>query len=119
MIKDKLLPTSIFCLAISIIIASINVSKSIENNGVIISSGVSQGLNNINNTTKDVFINNKDDSDILNMYTASVYLGISEGKLIQIINDGESKIPYIDIKGDIRFSKKALDKWVEESNFKM
>ena len=119
MIKDKFLPISIFCLAISIIIASFNISRAIENKRMDISSGISQGLNNINNTTKDIFNSNKTDNDVLNIYTASVYLGISEEKLRQIMSDEESKIPYIDIKGDVRFSKNALNKWVEESNFKM
>ncbi|MGG7059075.1 hypothetical protein ACQPUZ_12330 [Clostridium tertium] len=116
MAKDKFLPISIFALAISIIIASSNISMAIDNNGMNISNGISQGLNNIN---RDIFINDEANNSIMNRYTASVYLGISEEILMQIMNNEESKIPYIDINGDVMFSKNALDKWVEESNFKM
>lgn len=118
MSKDKILAISIFCLALSIIIAGNKISKAIENNGVIVSNGISMGLSNINNSNMEMF-NNSVNSDILDIYTASQYLGVSEDQVREIMRDEKSKIPYIDIKGDVRFSKKALDKWIEESNFKM
>lgn len=118
MSKDRILTVSIFCLALSIIIAGNKISKAIENNGVIVSNGVSMGLSNINNSNIEMF-NNSVNSDILDIYTASQYLGISDDQVREIMRDEKSKIPYIDIKGDVRFSKKALDKWIEESNFKM
>lgn len=118
MSKEKILTVSIFCLALSIIIAANKISKAIENNGMNISNGLSRELSNINNTNRDIFINNVN-NDILNIYTASEYLGISEDQMREIMRYEKSRIPYIDIKGDVRFSKKALDKWVEESNFKM
>ena len=119
MFKDKLLPISIFTLAFSIIIAASNISSGIETNGRYISDGIFQGTNNINTTIRDITFNDEENKSIFKFYEASVYLGISESNLREIINNDESKIPHINIKGDIIFSKNALDKWIQESNFKM
>ena len=107
MSKDKILAISIFCLALSIIIAGNKISKAIENNGVIVSNGISMGLSNINNSNMEMF-NNSVNSDILDIYTASEYLGISEDQIREIMRNEKSKIPYIEIKGDVRFSKKSI-----------
>lgn len=105
MSKEKLLPISIFALAISTVIASSNISNAIDNNGINISSVIAQGINNINNSIYDNYMNGEIENKILNMYEASEYLGISEEKLMKIMNNEEAKIPYIDIVGDVRFSK--------------
>ena len=42
--------------------------------------------------------------------TAASYLGISESRLIDLVNSG---IPYIKIGNGYVFSKNALDKWLE------
>lgn len=118
MSKDKLLSISIFCLSISIIIGSYLISDGIKNKGRYIGDGIYQGLNSISTATRDDF-NNKDDKKVLNAYDTSEYLGISQERLMQIMNSEESKIPYIKVGGDFILSKNALDKWVEESNFKM
>ncbi|MBD7915555.1 hypothetical protein H9660_10385 [Clostridium sp. Sa3CUN1] len=72
-----------------------------------VSNGLSRELNNINNTNGDIFINNVN-NDILDIYTASEYLGISEDQIREIMRNEKSKIPYIEIKGDVRFSKKSI-----------
>ena len=72
-----------------------------------VSNGLSRELNNINNTNGDIFINNVN-NDILDIYTASEYLGISEDQIREIMRDEKSKIPYIEIKEDVRFSKKSI-----------
>jgi len=119
MSKDKLLPISIFCLAISIIIAASVISNGIETKGRYISDGIFQGANNINTTIRDIFINNEDEKTVLDKNEASEYLGVSIEGLMQIMNNEESKIPYIKVGEYFIFSKNAIDKWVEESNFKM
>lgn len=72
-----------------------------------VSNGLSRELNNINNTNGDIFINNVN-NDILDIYTASEYLGISEDQIREIMRNEKSKIPYIEIKGDVRLSKKSI-----------
>ena len=72
-----------------------------------VSNGLSRELNNINNTNGDIFINNVN-NDILDIYTASEYLGISEDQIREIMRNEKSKIPYIEIKEDVRFSKKSI-----------
>lgn len=119
MSKDKLLPISIFSLALSIIIAGSIISKGIENKGRFIGDGLFQGANNISTTIRDISLNNKDNEGIFNADTASTYLGISQDRLMQILNDKESGIPYIKVGENFIFSKNALDKWIEEGNFKM
>ncbi len=120
MSKDKLLPISIFALAFSLIIAASIISNGIETNGRYISDGIFQGTNNINTTIRDIEFNDEENNkNIFNEMEASVYLGISEERLMQIMNNEESKIPYVKVGGDFIFSKNALDKWIEDSNFKM
>lgn len=119
MSKDKLLPISIFCLAIAIAIGTSSISKAIENKGRFISDGISNGLYDISNTINENNINNQEEKNNLNLYDAAEYLGISQEALMQIMNNEESKIPYIKFANDYIFSKSALDKWVQESRFKM
>ncbi|MBE6053128.1 MAG: DNA-binding protein [Clostridium sartagoforme] len=119
MSKDKLLSSSIFALALSIIIAASIISKGIEAKGRYIADGIFQGANNINTTIRDNSINNEESKSVFNASTASSYLGISEDRLMQLLNNEESGIPYVKIGEDFIFSKDALDKWIEESNFKM
>lgn len=118
MSKEKLLPISIFCLAISLIISASIISNGMDNNGRFIGDGISQGLFNISNTVSQGNNNNLDSKDILSLDEASQYLGITQERLTQLIIKDDS-IPYVQISGKIIFSKNALDKWVETSNFKM
>lgn len=117
MSKEKLLPISIFCLSLSIIISALIISNGMQNNGRFIGDGISQGLFNITNTISQKN-NNLDSKDILSLDEASQYLGISQEGLTQVIIKDES-IPCVQISGQFIFSKKALDKWVETSRFKM
>ena len=87
MSKDKLLPISIFALAFSIIIAASIISKGFEKNGRYISDGIFQGTNNINTTIRDIAFNDEENKSIFDEYIASEYLGISQVKLFQIINN--------------------------------
>ncbi|WP_195266240.1 helix-turn-helix domain-containing protein [Clostridium sp. 1001275B_160808_H3] len=118
MSKEKLLPISIFSLAISLIISASIISSSIQQNGEFIGSGISQGLNNINNTINQENNNNLDSKDILSLDEASKYLGISQERLNQVIIKDDS-IPYVQISGEFIFSKNALEEWVKTSKFKM
>lgn len=109
MSKDKLLPISIFSLALAIVIAASIISNGIENNGELIGSGMNQGLSlglsNINTTIRDIYLNEEDKKTIFNVGDASVYLGISEERLMQIMNNEESKIPYVKVGENFIFSK--------------
>ncbi|GAA0750976.1 hypothetical protein [Clostridium sartagoforme] len=119
MSKEKLLPISIFCLAISLIISASIISNGMQNNGRFIGDGISQGLFNINNAISEKNNNNLDSKDILSLYEAAEYLGITQDRLMQVINHEESEIPYIKVSESFIFSRNALDKWVETSKFKM
>lgn len=117
MTKEKLLPISIFCLSLSIIISASIISKGMQDNGRFIGDGIRQGSFNITDTISQKN-NNLDSKDILSLDEASRYLGISQERLTQVIIKDES-IPCVQISGQFIFSKKGLDKWVETSRFKM
>lgn len=120
MSKEKLLPISIFSLAISLIISTSIIANSIENNGRFVGEGISQGLFNYSNVINEENINNNlDKKEVLRLSDAATYLGITEERLMQVINKEEANIPYVKIGDDFIFSKNALDKWVETSKFKM
>lgn len=124
MLKEKLLPISIFCLAISIIISASIIAKGMRNNGESVNNGlygISNGLNNISNKVADN--NNSNNSTATNDYgyykniyslgEAAAYIGISEIRLKEIIALKESGIPYIKTGTSYTFNKNALDKWLE------
>lgn len=119
MLKDKLLPISIFCLAGSIIISGFLISIGIDSNGSFIGSKISQGVNTISNNINNGISDGKNEKNNLNLGEAAKYLGISEAILIRIIYNEESKIPYVQVEGHQIFNKDALDKWIGESRFKM
>lgn len=115
MLKEKLLPISIICLSISIILAAITVSNGMKNCGLYVGNGLSdikQGLDSNGNLDKNtssvVFVRSTYD-----LPTASDYLGIKEDELISIIDKKDSGIPYIKIDNKYIFNKGALDKWLE------
>ncbi|MDI9215799.1 helix-turn-helix domain-containing protein [Clostridium tertium] len=118
MSKEKLLPISIFSLAISLIISTSIIANSIENNGRFVGEGISQGLFNYSNVINEENNNNLDSKDILSLDEASKYLGISQERLTQVIIKDDS-IPCVQISGQFIFSKKALEEWVKTSKFKM
>ncbi|MBS5883849.1 MAG: helix-turn-helix domain-containing protein [Clostridium sp.] len=120
MLKEKLLPISIFSLAISLIISASIIANSMENNGRFIGDGISQGIFNLSNSVsqKENNYTYEQFKDVLSLYEASEYLGISQDQLRQVIQEDES-IPYVQIYGQLIFSKNAIDKWVETSKFKM
>ncbi|MCF0147794.1 MAG: helix-turn-helix domain-containing protein [Clostridium sp.] len=120
MSKYKFLSVSIFTLALSIIISASIISKGIENKGRYIGDGLYQGANNISTTIRDRSFNDKENNkDVFTQDDAALYLGISQERLMQIINNEKSNIPYVKVAENFIFSKNALDKWIEESNFKM
>ena len=120
MSKYKFLSVSIFTLALSIIISASIISKGIENKGRYIGDGLYQGANNISTTIRDLSFNDKENNkDVFTQDDAALYLGISQERLMQIINNEKSNIPYVKVAENFIFSKNALDKWIEESNFKM
>lgn len=119
MLKDKLLPISIFCLAGSIIISGFLISIGIDSNGSFIGSQVSQGFNTISNNINNGITYGKNEKNNLNLGEAAKYLGIPEATLVRIVHNEEAKIPYVQVEGYQLFNKEALDKWIGESRFKM
>lgn len=120
MLKEKLLPISIFCLSISIIISGSIIAKGMKYNGESVNNGlyhISSGLNNINdavfNNSNNNSINNEDVRKNYNLYEAAEYLGVLESRLKDIVAIEESGIPYIKAGKDYIFNKNALDKWLE------
>jgi Helix-turn-helix domain len=117
-LKEKLLPISIFSLAISLVISASIIVNGMENNGRYIGDGISQGLFNITNTINQENNSNLDSKDILSLDEAARYLGISQERLTQVIIKDDS-IPCVQISGEFIFSKNALEEWVKTSKFKM
>lgn len=121
MLKEKILPISIFCLALSMIISASIIAKGMNKNGQYVSGGLSSigsGLNDINNTINQFNIRENHRNNY-NLFEASVYLGISERRLTDLVNNKNSGIPYLKIEGYYVFSKSALDKWLETARVEM
>lgn len=119
--KNRLISSSIFCLALSLVISASLISKGMQLNGEYLASGLSNGLNTIgyninNNNTVSTDI---EENSNLTFSQAKDYLGLSDWELTSIIKNEQSNIPYISIGDTYIFSKNALDKWIEESRLKM
>jgi len=83
MLKEKMLPISIFCLAISIIISALIVTKGMKNNGEYVRTGlrdIGSGLNNISSELNPYNNNQGIPKDNYSLTEASKYLRISENQ---------------------------------------
>lgn len=56
---------------------------------------------------------NQDTKEILGVADLAKYLKIDITEMYKIIEDKDSKIPYIMVQGDYRFSKPAIDEWMK------
>lgn len=122
MLKEKMLSISILCLAISIIISASIVTKGMKNNGEYVRSGLGDIGSGLNSISSDINPNNKNQGipkDNYSLDDASTYLGIAENKLIKLVDDKGSGIPYIKIGSDYIFNRNALDKWLETAKIEM
>jgi hypothetical protein len=97
-------------LALSILVGSYWMSKSVESsfaavsNSIIVASrNTAQNQNGISNSQ----------NDILNQAQAAAYLQLPEDRLLKVIDS----IPHVRIGGQNIFSKQALSEWVQKSNF--
>lgn len=120
MLKEKLMPISIFCLSFSIIIGAVIISSGMKKNAELLNNGLSNGLYNIGSTiinanTNDITAN----KSTLNLSMAASYLGIPETKLTQFVDSPGSGIPFIKVGDQYIFSKTALDKWLETVRLKI
>lgn len=128
MLKEKLLPISIFCLAISIIISASMVAKGVKSNGEYVGTGlgnIGSGLNNISsnfnyNNNNNVNNNNQGiPKDNYSLDEAAIYLRIPQNKLEELVGNKGSGIPYVKIGGDYIFNRNALDKWLETAKIEV
>ena len=122
MLKEKMLPMSIFCLAISIIISASIITKGMKNNGEYVGSGlghIGSGLDNIGSSLNPYNINQRIPKDNYSLNEASEYLRISVNKLIQLVGNKGSGIPYVKIGSDYIFNRNALDKWLETAKIEV
>ena len=116
--KYKFLSFSILCLSISIVVSAFIIGNAMKNTGYTISGSISGGINNIAGT-----VNNMNNSNLtysrntVTLSRAATYLGISELRLKEIVENKDSGIPYIKLGESYIFSKDALDKWMETARF--
>lgn len=122
MLKENLLPISILCLAISIIISASMLAKGMKTNGDYVSTGlrgIGSGLSNIGSNLNPTNNNQGIPKDNYSLDEASIYLRIPDYKLIELVSDKGSGIPYVRIGTDYIFSRNALDKWLETAKVEM
>lgn len=71
------------------------------------------GVNN--NTNKNTQIKDLNIKEVMSPLGLSEYLGISLDKVYSLVENKESKIPYINIDGEYKFNKSAIDEWMKTS----
>ncbi|MDQ7096500.1 helix-turn-helix domain-containing protein [Desulfosporosinus sp. PR] len=115
MFKEKALPVSIFCLAISLLISALIIAGGMKRNGEYVSAGLSGTAQSLNYIGSNIAHNPAaDGKTVYDLDSAASYLGISKESLIKLADDPGSEIPCIKISGNTYvFGKSALDKWLE------
>jgi hypothetical protein len=115
--NSKLVSFSIICLSISLIISSVIISKGLTD----ASSNVTYGLNNCSSSISSGLASSSqavstlpENDDFLALFDACQYLHMDEQSLRSYIGKSDSNIPYTTIGNSIIFSKKALNKWMED-----
>jgi excisionase family DNA binding protein len=120
--KERLLPISIICLAVSILISAGTISKGLkkaaEINSNSISFGITSSLSNMSNALNSMYYsqNTSGENDIMNVDEAAAYLGIPAEEFLNALNDKSLNIPYAQAGYRYVFSKQALSKWLETSH---
>ncbi|MBY0122251.1 helix-turn-helix domain-containing protein [Bacillus sp. S/N-304-OC-R1] len=102
--KNNLIATSIFSLAIAIVIGSWLISS---------------GLNN----SREQMVNEKSNKEttreepLLTLSELGDYLGITEEEIKMFVSEDvtKSQIPYLKIGNEFYFSVKAIDRWLTET----
>ncbi|MDD2495880.1 MAG: helix-turn-helix domain-containing protein [Tissierellia bacterium] len=105
MLKNNILTISIFCLSISIIIGSVIIAKSLNNN--------QNNNSEVDSRNTAIFSENMD------INSAAAYLGISSSDLQKIINTEGIQFPYLKVGSDFIINKYALDKWLENARIEI
>lgn len=105
-----LLPISIFCFSIAIIVSANILSKSIINASANLNNGLMMSRQVINNNPQN------EDKDIIDLYGAAVLLNTSPDNLIYLLNSNKIDIPCTKIQNTYIFSKKAISTWLEKSH---
>lgn len=107
---QRVLALAVMFLALSILVGSYWIGRSLERGFAANSNSMFQVSQNIKEYINGVNISQ---NDILNQAQAANYLQITEDRLIKVID----AIPHVRIGGQNIFSKNALSEWVEKSNF--
>ncbi|WLR46609.1 helix-turn-helix domain-containing protein [Halobacillus litoralis] len=102
--KNNLMATSIFSLAIAIVIGSWLISSGLNNNG--------EQMGNEKNNTET-----PQEEQLLTLSELGDYLGVTEEEVQMFVNEDvtKSQIPYVKIGNEFYFSVKAIDKWLTET----
>jgi hypothetical protein len=99
--KDNLVATSIFSLAIAIVIGSWLISGGLNNSEA-------QKENDTESTQKKLLLSQSELAD---------YLGLTEEEIQMFVSEDVTKslIPYIKVGNEFYYSVKAIDKWLVEA----
>lgn len=104
MLKEKLLPISIFTLAFAIIIGAFIISRSIGVNKELVVNDMGNYLNSYNQEYL---------KDNLDLSEAAEYLNISEHQLLELTTLYDPGMPYVKIDGIYIFNRNAINNWLE------
>lgn len=122
MLKEKMLSISIFCLSISIIISCSILAKGIKDNGEYVGTGIVNIGSVLSNASNNLTVHYQDKAmsrDNYNLDDAAAYLGITRDKLVKLVDNKDSGIPYVKIENNYIFNKKALEKWLETARIEI
>ena len=73
-------------------------------------AGVRSGMNNLNNGQGSAEIKEK---DVFTPSELARYLGIEMSKIYDMIDKAGTDLPYVNIDGEYRFGKEAIDDWLK------
>lgn len=76
-------------------------------------SEINNSLNGMERKVDKYITKEKMAKDVMSRYELAEYLNIPVDKVWKMVEDKESKIPYVLIDGDHKFSKDAIDKWLD------
>jgi len=106
--KEKLLPISLLCLAVALVMSSVIISRGITDSAKVISENLWQ-VKSVNNASPTIVAN----KDTMSSFEAAEYLYTNQELLIQDIENKKLDIPYVKINDNYVFSKNAINKWLE------
>ncbi|HEY9059629.1 MAG TPA: helix-turn-helix domain-containing protein [Pseudobacteroides sp.] len=124
MSKEKLIIFSALFISFTMVISSLIIANGMSGSSEKIQYGLNGARDGLSGIGNSIYSYHQDGNLVNNSNTydfssTALYLGLTENELTKILNSKKSGIPHLKIGNKYIFFKRALDKWLERTEFEI